>query len=81
MHQVQYYKIHFHVVFDDWFATVPASQNELANFNSESWKRMFKDSTYQYILYEEDEERLIIDTDDYKQAQNILHRVFAFVEM
>lgn len=36
----------FHVVFDDWFATVAASASELPDFNSEDWARMFGDATY-----------------------------------
>ena len=28
----------FHVVFDDWFATLPASVDDLPNFNADSWK-------------------------------------------
>ena len=67
-----YITAQFHVVFDDWFATVPASTDELPNFNAECWKRMFRDSTYQYILDDEDEERLIVETDDFEQATNVV---------
>jgi hypothetical protein len=45
----------FHVVFDDWFATVVSSEDSLPNFNSDEWSRMFGDSMYQYPLDEEDE--------------------------
>ena len=67
-----YITAQFHVVFDDWFATVHASTDELPNFNAKCWKRMFRDSTYQYILDDEDEERLIVETDDFEQATNVL---------
>jgi hypothetical protein len=33
-----------HVVFDDWFAAV--ALDELPDFNSEAWQRLFGDSTY-----------------------------------
>ncbi|KAI2495282.1 hypothetical protein MHU86_19253 [Fragilaria crotonensis] len=54
------YITQFHIVFDDWFATVPASADDLPNFNDDCWQRMFRDSTFQYVLDDEDEERLIV---------------------
>ena len=39
-----------HVVFDDWFATVPATPGEFPDFNSDEWAKMFGDSSYQYPL-------------------------------
>ena len=39
----------FNVVFDDWFASVSRGPNELPDFNSDEWYRMFGDSVYQYI--------------------------------
>ncbi|KAL7578662.1 hypothetical protein ACA910_009804 [Epithemia clementina (nom. ined.)] len=41
----------FHVVFDDWFATVTASVDDLPDFQSPEWALMFGDSTF---LYPED---------------------------
>ncbi|KAL7564557.1 hypothetical protein ACA910_013958 [Epithemia clementina (nom. ined.)] len=41
----------FHVVFDDWFATVTASVDDLPDFQSPEWAHMFGDSTF---LYPED---------------------------
>jgi hypothetical protein len=38
----------FHVVFDDWFATV--ALDELPDFNSEAWQRLFGDFKYQFPL-------------------------------
>ena len=38
----------FHVVFDDWFATVAAGVEELPDFNSPEWAKMFGDSAFQY---------------------------------
>jgi len=38
----------FHIVFDDWFATVAASENELPDLQADEWTRMFGDSIYQY---------------------------------
>ena len=36
---------------------------------------MFRDSTYQYVLDIEDEERLIVDATDYEQAQDLLSQM------
>jgi len=44
----------FHVVLDDWFATVSSSPDDLPDFNSPEWISMFGDSIFQYILDDED---------------------------
>ena len=31
----------FHAVFDDWFATVSASADQLPDLNSDEWAKMF----------------------------------------
>ncbi|KAI2505949.1 hypothetical protein MHU86_8449 [Fragilaria crotonensis] len=66
--QTGYITPQFHIVFDDWFATVPASADDLPNFNDDCWQRMFRDSTFQYVLDDEDEERLIAGSTDYEQT-------------
>jgi hypothetical protein len=38
----------FHVMFDDWFATVTSMENELLDLNSDEWKCRFGESTYQH---------------------------------
>ena len=38
----------FHVVFDDWFATVATTVDSLPDFNSDAWTRLFGDSIFQY---------------------------------
>jgi hypothetical protein len=38
----------FHVVFDDWFATVFSTVEQLPDLNSVEWKAIFGDSEYQY---------------------------------
>ena len=38
----------YHVVFDDWFNTVTSDCNELPDFQHESWRNMFSDSSHQY---------------------------------
>ncbi|KAI2499654.1 hypothetical protein MHU86_14835 [Fragilaria crotonensis] len=73
--QTGYITPQFHIVFDDWFATVPASADDLPNFNDDSWKRMFQDSTFQYVLDDEDEERLIVESTDYEQANELLSQM------
>jgi hypothetical protein len=69
-----YITAQFHVVFDNWFATVAASIEDLHNFNSTSaWAKMFCDSSHQYILDDEDkdEEQLIIEeADKMEQARH-----------
>ena len=46
----------FHIVFDDWFATVYSSTDELPNFSSKEWYKMFGNSIYQYVQDDEDDE-------------------------
>ena len=43
-----------HVVFDDWFTTVTMSIDDLPDFNSSAWSKMFGDSEYQFIRDEDD---------------------------
>jgi hypothetical protein len=73
--QMGYITPQFHIFFNDWFATVLASADNLPNFNDDCWERMFKDSTYQYNLDEEDEERLIVEFTNYEQANDLLSRM------
>ncbi|KAI2490920.1 hypothetical protein MHU86_23636 [Fragilaria crotonensis] len=73
--QTGYITPQFHIVFDDWFATVPASADDLPNFNDDCWQRMFRDSTFQYVLDDEDEERLIAGSTDYRQANELLSQM------
>jgi len=40
----------FHVVFDDWFATVASEDGALPDFNSPEWSRLFGESTFQSPL-------------------------------
>ena len=40
----------YHVVFDDWFSTVPSSPSDIPDFNSDEWKKLFGDSSYQYHI-------------------------------
>ncbi|KAI2509954.1 hypothetical protein MHU86_4519 [Fragilaria crotonensis] len=46
-----------------------------SNFNDDSWKQMFQDSTFQYVLDDEDEERLIVESTDYEQANELLSQM------
>ena len=50
-----YITAQFHVVFDDWFATVAASVDSLPDFNSAEWATTFGDSTYQYPIDDADD--------------------------
>jgi|AntRauTorckE5430_2_1112549.scaffolds.fasta_scaffold04696_1 hypothetical protein len=40
----------FHVVFDDWFATIASDPADMPDFNSEEWQKLFGDSSFQYLL-------------------------------
>lgn len=44
----------FHVVFDDWFATVTSDIESLPDFNTPEWREMFGESVYQCPLDAED---------------------------
>ena len=39
----------FHIIFDDWFATVTSTMDLLPDFNSAEWNKMFGESTYQAV--------------------------------
>ena len=54
----------FHIVFDDWFATVTSTDNNLPDFSSDEWHKMFGSSTYQYILDPAEEESSTSDAID-----------------
>ena len=45
----------FHVVFDDWFGSVAVSPDDLPNFNSDEWTKMFGDSSFQFLPDDDDE--------------------------
>ena len=53
----------FHIVFDDWFATVGSDHDSLPDFSSDEWNKMFGSSKYQYVIEEEQEDN--DQTDDY----------------
>ena len=56
----------FHVVFDDWFATVGSDHDALPDFSSDEWNKMFGSSRYQYVM---DEDQLDDDqTDDWTET-------------
>ena len=42
----------FHILFDDWFATVATSIDQLPDFNAPEWASTFGESTYQYPIDE-----------------------------
>lgn len=48
----------FHVVIDEWFATIGTSDAERPDFNSETWTKMFGESKYQYIWDDEEEDNV-----------------------
>ena len=44
----------FHVVFDDWFATVASVDGDGPDFTSKEWHKMFGESRYQYTVDDDD---------------------------
>ena len=46
----------FHIVFDDWFATVVGTSSDMPNFASKEWSEMFGNSTYQYVVDDEQDD-------------------------
>ncbi|KAI2502608.1 hypothetical protein MHU86_11873 [Fragilaria crotonensis] len=42
------YITQYHIVFDDWFATVATNVDALPDFNTTRWARLFGDSRYQF---------------------------------
>jgi hypothetical protein len=54
----------FHIVFDDWFATVPSTSAETPDFSSPAWNKMFGESRYQYILDDETDDVAHSDAHD-----------------
>jgi hypothetical protein len=53
----------YHVVFDDWFATVATNVDALPDFNTTRWARLFGDSRYQFPFNKDD------DNDATEEAQ------------
>ena len=45
----------FHVVFDDWFATVGSDHEDTPDFMSDEWNKMFGESRYQYITEDKED--------------------------
>jgi hypothetical protein len=50
-----YITAQYHVVFDDWFASVTTLESALPDFNSNRWARLFGDSRYQFPFDESNE--------------------------
>ena len=47
--------LQFHVVFDDWFGSVAVSPDDLPDFNSNVWTKMFGDSSFQFLPDDNDD--------------------------
>ena len=45
----------FHVVFDDWFATVTSDPTSLPHLGTPEWENLFGESTYQYFQDDDDD--------------------------
>jgi hypothetical protein len=51
----------FHVVFDDWFAAVAASESDLPNLQSKEWTRMFGNTTHIEVSEDNKPEAIVND--------------------
>jgi hypothetical protein len=51
----------YHIVFDDWFATVATNVDALPDFNTTRWARLFGDSRYQFPFDNKTEYFIISD--------------------
>lgn len=45
----------FHCVFDDWFSTVSTAIEDIPDYSSEAWQKLFGDSEYQYTFDDDDD--------------------------
>ena len=63
----------FHVVFDDWFATVGSDHDNVPDFQSKEWLAMFGNSRFQYVLEEDDSYDDTPDTDIMKDMSRQDH--------
>ena len=55
--------LQFHVVFNDWFGSIAVSPDDLPNFKSDEWTKMFGDSSFQF-LPDDDDNKPSPDTSD-----------------
>ena len=46
----------FHIVADNWFATVATKPEDLPDFDSDEWNKLFGDSSYQYVVHDDSED-------------------------
>ncbi|KAI2500371.1 hypothetical protein MHU86_14114 [Fragilaria crotonensis] len=63
-----YITAQFHVVFDDWFSTISSNINNLPDFNSDAWAKLFGESSYQYPFDHDDATDIQIDADPSSDA-------------
>ncbi|KAI2491142.1 hypothetical protein MHU86_23428 [Fragilaria crotonensis] len=63
-----YITAQFHVVFDDWFSTISSNIDNLPNFNSDAWAKLFGESSYQYPFDDDDATDIQIDADPASDA-------------
>jgi hypothetical protein len=70
----------FHIVFDDWFATVSSHDEEVPDFTANDWSKMFGDSRFQYVLDEENDDSNESDLKDTLQSEKISNSIGASQE-
>jgi hypothetical protein len=65
---------HYHVVFDDWFATVATNVDALPDFNTMRWARLFGNSRYQFPFDKDDENNATEEARMDSQSQRLSMR-------
>jgi hypothetical protein len=64
----------FHIVFDDWFATVGTEPAQIPDFATDAWNKLFGDSVYQYVFDEtEGDASPAFDSEDLSAGHNDLY--------
>ena len=69
----------YHVVFDDWFATVSDNAAPIPDFQSNEWNKLFGDSTFQYVDDDDEKQTDAVDAEDERQharMQSLYERQF-----
>ena len=70
----------FHVVVDEWFATIPTSIEELPDFNKEEWTKMFGDNIHHYLWDDDDQQEEDLPPPQYELVERREHRIIDAME-
>jgi hypothetical protein len=65
----------FHVVLDNWFATIATDINDLPDFSSESWASLFGESVFQFVSDDDPAEDDLTDPTYCPSVESVLPHV------